>query len=133
MKKIYSYFIVLSFAVIVVTVVYKMTHRAPVIQTKLISGTVQNVWLRKNTREDGYYGFEVIDKSGAKYTVDATGFSNSFTLPVNAGYICVLVPKVKEGDLVEFSLPSLDIKVNGFETCYKKNLQKAGYFFKISN
>lgn len=96
----------------------------------LVKGRVTNVINRPNQAEDGYYGITVQDDSGKDYTIDATGYLNTPAPPDQFGAVCVDIPSVKVGDLVEFNLPKAENQSNAFDICYKKN--QTGYFFKLT-
>ncbi len=121
--------LITSLAVLVVIIgCYLLFKKTPVLNTK-ISGTVSSVVDKPNQAEDGYYGFDVTSSSGQKYTINATGYLNTPLSPESVGEACIQVPKVKNGDKVEFNLPKSPDQANTFVICYKKDM--TGYFFNL--
>ncbi|MCA9341631.1 hypothetical protein KC952_03815 [Candidatus Saccharibacteria bacterium] len=127
-QKLISVFAVLVISLIVGAAGFLYFYR-PSVTENFIVGTVTSVTNKPNLAEDGYYGFEVKDNSGNKYTINATGYMNIPRLPGERGGKCVDVPMVKTGDKVEFNLPKAESQANTFDICYEKSL--TGYYFKL--
>ena len=122
--------LIIGFVVILTVVIAGFLYLYKTSSTEnVIVGTVTSVTNKPNLAEDGYYGFEVKDNSGNKYTINATGYMNIPRLPGERGEKCVDVPMVKTGDKVEFNLPKAESQANTFDICYEKSL--TGYYFKL--
>lgn len=126
-KKIVPAIVIIS--ILAAGIIGLLYFRKTTVAKNTITGTVKSVTNRPNVAENGYYGFEVQDNSGRKYTVDATGYLNTPVPPDRFGVECVEVPKVKVGNKVEFNLPKSEGQQDTFNNCYKENVR--GYYFKV--
>lgn len=93
------------------------------------SGDVISVTYNPNQNENGSYIIEVKAKYSQKYTIDATGYMNSFSTPQSQGNECVKVPLVKVGDKVSFKLPTSESDKYDYIICYQQG--KTGYYFNV--
>ncbi len=126
-KKIVPAFVIAT--LLTVGIIGFLHFRKTTVAKNTIAGTVTSIIARPNVAEDGYYGVEVQDNSGRKYTIDATGYLNNPASPDDFGEECVKVPRVKAGDKVEFNLPESEGQQDTFNICYKENL--TGYYLKV--
>jgi hypothetical protein len=122
-------FIALLFGVVIIVLIVALQFKRSTVSTQIVIGTVTSVVNKPNLTEDGYYGIELADKSGQKYTIDATGYLNTPASANQFGEVCIEVPLIKVGDKVEFNLPKSQDQQNTYNICYKKSL--TGYYLKI--
>lgn len=81
-----------------------------------VRGKVTSVHHVMNLVENGRYFFQVKDRFGRTYEVNATGRMNApWSYPDNE---CVHMPLVEVGDSVEFRLPG---SLSNFTTCYEED------------
>jgi hypothetical protein len=114
----------LVFGFVFIKVFYK--KRVPDLK---ISATVLSVKQKPNIAEDGEYVITAQDSNGIQYTIDATGYMNSWSTPDEFGEACIKVPKVTTSDNIVFNLPVSEYNANIYVNCYKKNL--TGYYFNV--
>lgn len=88
-----------------------------------------NIIQKPNQAEDGYYGIELRDSSGQKYTIDATGYLNNPVGPDYFGEACVDVPDLKIGQEIEFNLPQSQYASKTYNICFKKG--SGDYFIRL--
>jgi len=115
-------------AIIIIVLFVVLLFKKTTVSSQKVTGTVNKVINRPNQAEDGYYGIEVADTSGQKYTINATGYLNTPASPDQFGEACVEVPQIKVGDKVEFNLPETQDQQDTYSICYQKNL--TGYYLK---
>jgi len=120
--------IALIFGVVIIVLFVVPYINKSAVSSQTVTGTVSSVVNRPNRAEDGYYGIELADKSGQKYTINATGYLNTPASPDQSGEACIEVPQIKVGDKVEFNLPKSQDQQDTYNICYKKNL--TGYYLK---
>lgn len=107
-------------------------------QSGKVTATVTQVIDKPNVAEDGVYSIFASDKKHT-YHIDATGYLNTPIPPSDMGENCLEIPKVKEGQKLEFYLPQIDIHSAryadfDFDICFKKtDPLSAYYFFKVVN
>lgn len=91
-----------------------------------------------NRAEDGYYGFQAVDKDGKSFSINAAPYLNVApgTNPeAEASRECLQVPRLKVGQQIEFNLPESTDTDNTstifLKTCFEKG--SGSYFIKLKS